>query len=102
MYGLGQTGTNMANIDKETQTFINEYKPTEARVLAFIMVHYQDTYQTNYNFLMQYNVHKGLKIYGKKGKEAALKEMKQLHDRTVFEPITRTELNELEKKRAME
>ena len=45
---------------------------------------------------------KGIIVFGKQGKYAALKEIKKLHDRVVFEPIYRNELNERENKRSME
>jgi hypothetical protein len=45
---------------------------------------------------------KAVKKFGNKGKEAALDEMKQLHDRVVFDPISVEEMTPLERKRAME
>ena len=45
---------------------------------------------------------KGMKHFGNKGKEAAMNEMKQLHERNVFEPVRIEELNNNERKRAME
>ena len=45
---------------------------------------------------------KGLKKFGDRGRQAAFKEMKQLHDRVVFKPIIVSELTEQEKRRAME
>jgi hypothetical protein len=41
-------------------------------------------------------------MLGEKGKEAAKKEMLQLNERDVFEPVHETLLNHLEKKRALE
>ena len=35
----------------------------------------------------RYSVQKGIKKFGKKGKNAAYKEMRQLHERVVFKPI---------------
>jgi hypothetical protein len=41
-----------------------------------------------FHFVQQsYSLSKGLKKFGHKGRYAAYKEMKQLHDRVVFEPI---------------
>ena len=37
-----------------------------------------------------------------KGRDAAYKEMKQLHNRVAFEPVRVEDLTELEKRRAME
>ena len=43
-----------------------------------------------------------MKKFGQKDRQAAFKEMKQLHDQLVFKPIRVEELTPLEKKRAME
>ncbi len=45
---------------------------------------------------------KGLKKFGNEGHNAAFKEIKQLHDRIVFEPIHLYNLTDQERKRAME
>jgi hypothetical protein len=44
----------------------------------------------------------GLKHFGKKGYDAALGEIKQLHDCVVFKPMPVNELTQQEKKGAME
>ena len=43
-----------------------------------------------------------MKHFGNKGKEAAMNEMKQLHERNVFEPVRIEDLHNNERKRAME
>jgi hypothetical protein len=50
----------------------------------------------------QYILQKGLKVFGDRGKEAGRKEIGQLHDRQCFNPILVSELNEKEKKKALE
>lgn len=50
----------------------------------------------------QYIVNKGLKLFGDRGKDAANKELKQLHDRECFAPILISELTPSEKKKAQE
>ena len=55
-----------------------------------------------HNFVQTYSLKKGLKHFGDKGKKAVEKEILQLHNRKVFEPIHTNELTALEKKRAME
>jgi hypothetical protein len=55
-----------------------------------------------YSFIQTYSLKKGIEKFGTKGKEAAHKEMQQLHDRTVFVPIKITEMKAQERKRAME
>jgi hypothetical protein len=45
---------------------------------------------------------KGIKEFGIKGEQAAMKEMQQLHERKVFTPIDINELTSLERKRLLE
>ena len=52
--------------------------------------------------LTQYSVRKGLKVFGEAGKQAVLKEMQQLHDRTVIEPKMASMLTKDEKKKSLE
>ena len=52
--------------------------------------------------IQTYTLKQGLKRFGAKGKRAAYKEVKQLHDRVVFRPIKVEELTRLEKIRAIE
>jgi Reverse transcriptase (RNA-dependent DNA polymerase)/Zinc knuckle len=52
--------------------------------------------------LTQYHVNKGLKVFGENGVKAVLAELKQLHDRKVVVPVYETELNEEDKKNALE
>ena len=55
-----------------------------------------------YQLAQTFSLNKGIKKFGSKGKQAAYKEMKQLHDRVVFTPIKVEKLTKLEKQRAME
>ena len=55
-----------------------------------------------YNFIQTYSLNKGLQKFGEKGRLAALKEMKQLHDHRVWEPIRFDEMTKRERKQAME
>jgi hypothetical protein len=55
-----------------------------------------------YAFVETYSLKKGLKQFGKKGYDAALGEIKQLHDRVVFKPINVADLTQQERKRALE
>jgi hypothetical protein len=71
------------------------------------MVHYNtklvgmnDTQASS--FLQTYSLKQGIKKFGEQGIEAVHKEMKQIHDRGVFEPIGIEEMTKLERKRAME
>ena len=52
--------------------------------------------------LTQYNVKKGLKMFGEAGAKAVIKEMKQLHDRAVIQPKLANMLTKEEKKRSLQ
>jgi hypothetical protein len=54
------------------------------------------------SFLQTCSLKQGVKKFGDKGVAAVNKEMKQLNDRVVFEPISVNEMTALERKRAME
>eukprot|EP00957_Ditylum_brightwellii_P102200 7790610-Ditylum_brightwellii.AAC.1 len=52
--------------------------------------------------LTQYHVSKGLKVFGQKGADAVLKELKQLHDRLVMDPKQPEQMSREEKKAALQ
>jgi hypothetical protein len=52
--------------------------------------------------LTQYNVRKGLKIFGEAGAQAVIEEMQQLHDRSVIEPKLANMLTNEEKGRSLQ
>ena len=85
-----------------------EYYFESARVIAMTMCRMNDIalrYPTSdraCQFVQSYGLMKGLKKFGNKGRQAAYKEMKQLHDRVVFKPIRMSKLTEKERRRAME
>ena len=70
-----------------------EYSSESAQIIAMTMLHYNtamvgmDDLQTC-SFLQTYSLKQGIKKFGKRGVDAAHKEMRQLHDRVVFEPIS--------------
>ena len=49
-----------------------------------------------------YSLNKGIQRFGKKGRDAAFEEMKQLNDREVFETIDVSKLSVKEKRQALE
>ena len=53
-------------------------------------------------FIQTYSLKAGLKVFGQRGRDAAMSEMKQLHDRVVFRPVHKSEMTRLEIKRALE
>ena len=81
---------------KSTLAAINDSKTLSLKDYANIYseIHHsgiadQDNYLTDNmvsTILTQYHVSKGLKIYGEKGVDTVLKELRQLHDRIVIEP----------------
>jgi hypothetical protein len=84
-----------------------EYSLENAHAIAMTMSHFMHTMagmsdKEACSFIQTYSLNKGLKKFGDRGKEAAHKEMKQLHDRVVFEPIRTAKMTALERKRAME
>jgi hypothetical protein len=86
---------------------VEEYSQDTAQVIATVMCHWNNMCRhfddtTLAMFIQTYSLNKGIKKFGQKGKDAAIKEMKQLHDRTVFEGIKVKDMTPLERKRAME
>jgi hypothetical protein len=84
-----------------------EYTTESAHIIALSMSHYMHSMvgmndDETFSFIQTYSLNKGLKKFGDRGKDAAQKEMKQLHDRVVFEPILIADMTPLERKRAME
>ena len=53
------------------------------------------------SFAQQHLLHKGLKVFGKKGQEASAKEINQLHWRNCFCPILVASMTTRERKKAM-
>lgn len=83
------------------------YQEEDAKTLAIIMCQVQEKVNTphgtkGHQFIQTYSLMKAVKKFGGKAKQAALDEMKQLHDRVVFEPISLSEMDPMEKKRALE
>jgi hypothetical protein len=79
-----------------------QYSRANARVLATVFCHFTNMVVTNNQFLQTFSLKRGLKDFGAKGEDAAFKEMKQLHDRIVLEPIQLTHMNAVKRNRFME
>ena len=76
-------------------------------VLANIMCHMNKSTRliskkNFYQMVQIYSLKKGLKAFGNRAKQAAYKEMSQLHRRMVFKPVKVETLTLQERKRAME
>ena len=54
------------------------------------------------SFVESYSLKAGIKRFGKKGEDAAIGEMKQLHDRKCFKPIRPQELTKEERRKVLE
>ena len=74
-----------------------EYSPEEVELLAQTFVQLMQG-----SFAQQYSYKKGLKKFGQKGLDAAVKELKQLHGRTCFKPRHPNELTPQQRRKAME
>ena len=83
-----------------------EYDTDIAKVAAMYMDSLNETSiqaeETGKSFLETYNLRKGIQKFGERGRKAAHKEMKQLHDRVCFRPINPGTMTETERKRALE
>jgi hypothetical protein len=63
---------------------------------------YNRNHPKRHQFIQKLNLSRGLQEFGKRGEQAAMTEMKQLHERMVFEPINIENFTWLERKRALE
>ena len=80
-----------------------EYDMDEAILMARY-IHHLNTIdaETGLCFAQQYMFEKGLKVFGDRGWEGGMKEIKQLHDRVAFEPRLVSELTPEEIEKAQE
>ena len=61
-----------------TNIEVHEYDSVSAIILAKIIDNYNNS---------QYNLKKGIKLFGDRGRDAAFQELNQLHKRAVFNPV---------------
>ena len=73
-----------------------EYDEPEAQIMALCIGTLLE-----YCNAQQYFIQKGNRIFRKKGEAAVLKEIKQLHDRTCFQPVSIAKMTPDEKRKAM-
>ena len=81
-----------------------EYDTEKASIIAMAINELNKKYDRKnktVSFAQQYSLNKGLQKFGKRGEEAAFKEVKQLHQRECFIPKDVTTLTLQENKRAM-
>ena len=62
----------------------------------------ETTVKKNHQFTHTFSLSRGMKKFGEKDCQAALKEMEQLHERNVFDPVKVDDITTSEKKRALE
>ena len=80
-----------------------EYKAEDSLLMARLIGDL--SYQANTNetcFVQQYMLQKGLKVYGERGKEAAVQELTQLYKRNCFTPIAIKDLTQKEREKAQQ
>ena len=79
-----------------------EYKNTHAMLIARCMDDINNRVTTRgASFAQQFLLHKGLKVFGEHGHEAATKEMDQLHRRNCFTPISVKDMTSTERRKVM-
>ena len=99
--------------DTETQLFSMAHEQLDLKEYATIYakIHCQFGIPESSNIMMdetvttiltQHHVSKGLKVFGNDGVEAVLKELRQLHERMVMEPIDGDNLSPHEKRAALQ
>jgi hypothetical protein len=78
-----------------------EYGSNKAMLIArFIQDITMNVNKHGASFAQQYMLQKGLKVFGKKGHKASMKEIKQLHKRTCFAPLKVKEMKHSKRKKA--
>jgi len=82
----------------EKKSALDEYNVVEAKVLATIMCQFKERMKTTKikhgnQYVVTYSLKKGIKEFGKQGKQSVVKERKQLHDRKCFMPVNITTLS---------
>jgi hypothetical protein len=104
----GQTYTSNVQYNNFQGKYDNmDYVCEDARAWALIISEFADRIRSSHiengtQCVVTYSLSKAIKKFGKPAEDAALKEVKQLHDRECFIPISKEELNELERRRALE
>jgi len=84
---------------------IQDYTFDDAMVIAQLMHEIRDDVieqEHDASFAQQYFLHKGLAKFQEKGKQAATKELGQMHNRVCFTPVSISSLSPTERKRAQE
>ena len=80
------------------------YAQDHAKLIALFMTQIKERVKSRdgVSFIQQYYLTKGLKIFGDKGRDAAMKELQQLVERNCWEPKLISELTAEEKRKAVD
>jgi len=78
------------------------YDEQYAMVIARAITDLNDKSLNDTAFIQTYGLSKGLNVFGNKGKEAALKEIAQLHNRNCFKPIDIGTLTKEQRKKVLQ
>jgi len=94
-------GYREENPNDEMEDMDLEYETDRTPVWAMFMKRLCDMFgEYGYAFAQQFILEKGLKVFGKRGQEAAKKEMDQLYKRNCFTPVNVRDMTKSERKKA--
>jgi hypothetical protein len=84
-----------------------EYDLQGAKMFVMLITYLQDKMvvkrqEVHSQHVITYSLKRGVNKFGSRAEAAAMKEMQQMIDRECFDPIHRNELNDVERRRAME
>ena len=84
-----------------TEADCTEYTNLEGMILAMFMVRFHEFADVGYkSFSQQYQLGKGLKMFGEKGHKASSSELEQLHHRKCFYPVSVKDMTRNERLKA--
>ena len=102
----GKSYSYVQHLHTQTDEQIFEYELEQAHIATNISHEFNQegngTTTKIHSFIQTHSLKKGLKWFKKEGYEAALGEMRQLHDRQCFQPIDVATLTPTRRKRALE
>jgi hypothetical protein len=86
---------------------LEDYTVEESKVLATVICQFKErmdtsTIQQGNQFVVIYNLKKGIQEFGIEGRNSVLKEMQQLQDRECFKPIAIGTPTKIERRQALE
>ena len=92
---------NLCTQGIRTEADCTEYTNLEGMILALFMVRFNEFTDVGYkSFRQQYQLGKGLKMFGEKGHKASSSELEQLHHRKYFCPVSVKDMTRSERMKA--